>query len=354
MPPGLGDIVDVIKDAGSQPVSFLSEQFGKVDDLEIVKTINQTKSGFVDLPALIVPGFLEHSRIQFPARIEGNDRFKKITYADQTKLQVHLASDGSVEKFTLRNGTPYSRDEQGRWVDSKGEQMPWNGVSLKGKTFTIQNNDGSIEVITSTGQTKRYSGERTANLALYPPPDVQQKAVERIDKLITQEGGLSEQGKTIVDDAEAIGINKVDLWHGRTVVLDGGPGTMGDGGALYRKWKELGNTEERTSSHYQDIDAQQYQIRLGPGDSVVLFGLTDDGNTWFQFERHSGDNFDFSAPGDYIEGLGELVSGFLFGETDKHNLDYQMYLALGQQSVGPFGFNDRGDLVTGILPQHNA
>jgi hypothetical protein len=133
--------------------------------------------------------------------------------------------------------------------------------------------------------------------------------------------------------------------------VSGGDGTVGDGGALYEKWSKMPGIEKRTSSHYNDVlidgkKPQQYQLDLGPGNGVVLFGRTAEGDTWFQFERNAG-----RSGVDLGEETKNFVGNLIGGRTDPwrdgHNRDGDVSAALGGQSVGPYGFNDRPPLVVG-------
>lgn len=83
----------------------------------------------------------------------------------------------------------------------------------------------------------------------------------------------------ILSDLESLGVSNVDVWHGSHLVL------KGDGGAYYRKWRDLG-AKRRISSHYAGVVANQYEFpffRHG-----FLFGVNRAGDTWLQMENYAG------------------------------------------------------------------
>jgi hypothetical protein len=257
----------------------------------------------------------------------------------------------------------YTQDGSGHWINESGQPTGWKGVVLKqdsndptGKNskFEIENQDGSVDLWRGDGSHERKSAAEVggSGYTFYPPPDGRAAENARINDLLNRYP-LNDNGKLIVSELHNLGIDDVDLFHGRQVVL--GPPPYGDHGQLYDEWKNLPGVEKRSSSHdIADPNVQQYQLRLGPGDTVVLFGKTKDGNTFLAFERHAGRPSDLSLPdilGDFDALSRELgnwewnvgVNHNPFTGKDRHGRDKDLSVWLGQ-GVGPFGFNDKPDL----------
>lgn len=117
----------------------------------------------------------------------------------------------------------------------------------------------------------------------------------------------------VIVDLRATGADDVDLFHGSHIVVE-------DGGALYDKWKS--DARPRTSSHYKDVAAQQYEIEF-PKMGALLFGKDADGNTWFQTEAHT------DGP--------DRLSWAL------HRLDYVKHKGFGFVNVGPLGLSPKSE-----------
>lgn len=120
--------------------------------------------------------------------------------------------------------------------------------------------------------------------------------------------------KTVLAELRATGVDDVDLFHGSHVVVK-------DGGERYRLWQTLANARARTSSHYPGVTDTQFEIVL-PDNGVVLFGLTGDGDTWFQTEAHADST-----------GL----------EWALHRLDYVKHKGFGYVNVGPLGLSPHSE-----------
>lgn len=207
--------------------------------------------------------------------------------------------------------------------------------------YTFAEKNGQLEVTDSSGKATRVKeSELGKNARFYPDSHEREEENARIEKLISEKGGLSKAGKAIIPDLRALGLDNTDIFHGSHVLLEDEQG-MGDGGELYRKWKELPGAEKRTSSHHSS--ETQYQIKVGPGDAVVLIGVTDDGNTWLQLERSPGRTGSTAAK--ILSGLGSGVSNLRHGELsfdDAHGKDYDLYKKI-RQNIGPFGVSPHSD-----------
>lgn len=116
--------------------------------------------------------------------------------------------------------------------------------------------------------------------------------------------------REVIDQVRGLGVSDSDLFRASHVVVN-------DGGRLYEQWRNLDVTP-RSSSHYGNVDAQQYEFDF-PGVGPMLFGVDARGNTWFQFEAHSG-----------------------AGVNPAHVLDYLKYQVSGLQ-VGPAGTSPHTD-----------
>ncbi len=207
--------------------------------------------------------------------------------------------------------------------------------------YTFAKKDGQLEVTDSSGKITRVRESALGkNARFYPESHEREEENARIEKLIFEKGGLSKAGKIIIPDLRSIGLDNTDIFHGSHVLLEDEHG-KGDGGELYRKWKDLPGAEKRTSSHYSS--ETQYQIKVGPGDAVVLIGVTDNGNTWLQLERSPGRTG--STAKKILSGLGSGVSNLTHGELsfdDAHGKDYDLYKKI-RQNIGPFGVSPHSD-----------
>lgn len=232
--------------------------------------------------------------------------------------------------------------ENGKWIAEDGRKLEMSNafVSADGVYSFLGKND-KIYVAQSNGENRKVDHDDLGKDAeLYPDPEQRIQEARRIGDLRNKNGGITESGKTIVTDAGMLGLDNVDLFHGSHIVI-GGDGRTGDGGALYERWKKLDGAEKRDSSH--ESSAQQYQLKVGPGDAVVLFGKTADGNTWFQFERHPGRAGNLAEKG--FDVAKTVVGNVFDGELsykDGHGEDYDLYVKI-RQNVGPFGVSPHSD-----------
>jgi hypothetical protein len=200
---------------------------------------------------------------------------------------------------------------------------------------------GSIDILPSlsfSGQRDHGEPDLGMDATYYPEPAQQPGEVARISDLLKKKP-LSGEGAEIVQDLHKLGVNDVDIWHGSYIAVTGRDGKGGDGGELYKKWAALDGASKRGSSH--ESSAQQYQIAMGPGDSVILFGKTPEGNTWFQLERHKAINMDeIGDIPDQIKGRVLANAGkWLHGDftlDDAHGRDKALYDKI-HQNIGPFG-----------------
>lgn len=122
---------------------------------------------------------------------------------------------------------------------------------------------------------------------------------------------LSPHQKLVLRDIRTLGVDDVHLWHGSHVVVR-------DDGQLYRDWKGLSNCAVRASSHYRDHPAQQYEVPFQPL-GALLFGRTEEENTWFQMENSAS------------------------AETITHALDYLKHKLSGNWNVGPLGLSPHSE-----------
>jgi hypothetical protein len=239
------------------------------------------------------------------------------------------------------DGKSYHLDN-GRWLDQNGNDTGRSNVFVAADgTYGFRKNDSKIEVTEPGGKVNKLEeNDLGKDALLYPDAQKRVQENERIRKLISDKGGLTDSGKTIIADARTLGLDDTDLFHGSHVFLENAEG-KGDGGELYRKWKELDGAESRTSSHQSS--ETQYQIKVGPGDAVVLFGITPSGNTWFQLERHPGRTGDLLEKGasGAKTGIGNLFHGDLSFD-DAHGRDFDLYKKI-RQNIGPFGVSPHSD-----------
>lgn len=143
-----------------------------------------------------------------------------------------------------------------------------------------------------------------------PPPE--NDLAQIYTYLQRRERALPESCRSIMATIRSLGISNMDIYCGSHIVCR-------DGGQLYRKWSGLG-AFPRISSHYKNIDIQQFELRL-EGIGSVLFGKTGEGDTWFQMEAHSA----------------SLTEAF------PHLLDYFKHRMNDGDNVGPLGTSPRND-----------
>jgi len=127
-----------------------------------------------------------------------------------------------------------------------------------------------------------------------------------------KEPSLPYQYRQVLDGIRAMGVSYVDLYHGSHMIIR-------DEGAHYEQWRLL-NAFPRISSHYRDVNTQQYELRL-KDIGGLLFGKTKDESTWFQMEAHT------SAPENALLHVGDYL---------KHKLE-------GGVNIGPMGESPRTD-----------
>jgi len=113
---------------------------------------------------------------------------------------------------------------------------------------------------------------------------------------------------TALEALRRLEVSPVDIWHGSHIIL------RGDQGRMYEAWRS--GARPRISSHYRNVPVQQYEISLGK-NGALLFGLTPEGHTWLQTERHM---FLLRRPLTLLE----------------HTQDFLEYETI-RQSIGPFG-----------------
>ncbi len=117
----------------------------------------------------------------------------------------------------------------------------------------------------------------------------------------------------------------MDLWQGSHVI------TL-DNGYLYDIWSKSSQAHPRFSSHYREVDLQQYGINFR--DHQLLFGKTSqNGSTWFQMEAHGFD------PSDIYNDPNLAVY---------HGQDFIKY-RFHRMNVGPFGFSPHTETMDAII-----
>lgn len=129
---------------------------------------------------------------------------------------------------------------------------------------------------------------------------------------VNKEAALPDQYRQVLEEIRAMGISYVDLYHGSHMIIR-------DEGTHYEQWLLL-NAFPRISSHYRDVNTQQYELRL-KDIGGLLFGKTKDESTWFQMEAHT------SAPENALLHVGDYL---------KHKLE-------GGVNIGPMGESPRTD-----------
>ena len=152
--------------------------------------------------------------------------------------------------------------------------------------------------------------------AAYPDDDADRVArAARVTKDIAKRAkGWSSAQNDVLAELRGTGADDVDLFHGSHIVVK-------DGGERYHRWQTMAAARARTSSHYPGVTDTQYEIAL-PKTGVVLFGLTADGDTWFQTEAHADSS-----------GL----------EWALHRLDYVKHKGFGFVNVGPLGLSPHSE-----------
>jgi hypothetical protein len=141
--------------------------------------------------------------------------------------------------------------------------------------------------------------------------------------------------------------------EGGTLAFHGGHVIVQDGGALYATWQQeyqqltvpagqRSSGWNLPSSHYPGNASPQYELRLPltPQQNwgTVLFG-TNNGNSWFQLEAHSG------TVGDGVLGAARYVS-----DTLMHAFDFLSHKATSQQ-VGPCGYSPHMETANPVVVQ---
>lgn len=189
---------------------------------------------------------------------------------------------------------------------------------LSGVTKTVESAAASAEHVTrdafNAGKAALQSLASSVLGEPYPHPNDLRARNAQIQSLVANMG-LGPSQKTALADIARIGVAPADAWQGSHVVVNG------DHGSLYDKWRSLPGAEARTSSHYRDVNVQQYQIHYGEG--CLLFGKNANGDTWFQMEKWA------NAP-DWTRYVTDPQASI------GHQLTFLEYKALGE-NVGPMG-----------------
>ena len=258
---------------------------------------------------------------------DNQGRPSEITGKNGTQRQLNRAPDGSLSSVTDSQGNALlQRNSDGTWKTSDGQQVTnvqvgWQGI------VSYKDSDGNLQNMWPDGGTNSATNKQLSGLNFYPDnPQARQAEEQQLQNWEQNSGQVNQTGQKIVTELHNQGVSSVDIWHGSNIVV------QGDGGALYDQWKQMG-AESRGSSHYSN--GQQYQIPTGPGDGVILFGKTANGDTWFQFERHA----DASVP---AQAWGEVTNFLGIGQKVAHDRDADLYKSV-QQGIGPLGITPYGD-----------
>lgn len=254
---------------------------------------------------------------------DGGSLFRLLAEApvERTAPAIH-SSDGIGVAYASRTESEWAsyfsqQPTQGAlWVDGVGA-VPV-GLNAAGNTFL------SIPQLLPRSVKRRIAqallSKIDPDLAVYPEGNAQcieetARIKARVAKALP---GFSEGAKGILRELAKMGVSDIDVWHGSHIVVDGA-GIEPD---LYDVWSKSPGRIERESSHYPNVDCQQYEVEL-PGLGAVLFGRDENGNTWLQLENHSGGK-------DLVNSLG-------------HVLDFVLHKASGDFNVGPLGITPRTD-----------
>jgi len=320
--------------------------FSQVADNDYLKTLltAPTSTAAQYLPGLEISGANVNASDSSATTNDGssapgvlqNDQHQvtSVTYKDGTSRQFQY--DGTqLSSITDTDGQVYTHTQDGRWLRP-------DGSDTGNKDATVLP-DGTYAFLDASGKYQSYmpNGEhKTITLPkdVQPYPDDSQKAAEsqRIAQLV--DGHLTAAGQQIVSDTTKLGVSDIDLWHGVYT-------TENDNGQLYARWSQLAAAEKRPSSSHGDTSKQQYQIKMGPGNSYLLFGLDNNGNTFFQLERDGDSNLNGDNGVGAVNWLARKATdaaphiglGGTFVES-AHDHDGDYY-AETHQGIGPFGLS---------------
>ena len=170
---------------------------------------------------------------------------------------------------------------------------------------------------------------RKEGLYVTPARQTPQQAARERQRVMTRVNAMPADKRAVLQSVQKTGANVVELMHGAHVVID-------DGGKRYNEWKAMATP--RSSSHYKDVNSQQYEINMN--GSPLLFGKDAQGRTWMQMEHASGAGWG-KAPnlGKVIRGKAPLVDPALA----QHITDFVTYKATGE-NVGPMGLSTHSEL----------
>jgi hypothetical protein len=171
-------------------------------------------------------------------------------------------------------------------------------------------------------------------------------------KIKDNESQFSQYQKIVVQ--EVCDLYKASGQKYGVLAFDGGHVVVNDNGSYYDKWSgwinswdwrtwNLGGKRSLTSlnlpsSHYKNVQEDQYEIRLPRGVGfnfgALLFGVIPGPprKTWFQVEAHSG-TWGYT-----------LFTGLRFTlDVGQHGSDYSTHVSSGFENVGPFGTSPYSD-----------
>ncbi|HEY9785577.1 MAG TPA: hypothetical protein V6D17_09270 [Candidatus Obscuribacterales bacterium] len=313
------------RDGGSQTLSGAKASFDKKGNLTVERSDGSREILTPDRTLM---------------EVDRNGRIVEINYPNGDKRSFSYTGD-TLSAIKETDGSVYTR-RNGKWIAPDGKDAGRSNAFVAADgTYSYVDRDGKIDVFEANGKCRKVDVDDLGkNARVYPDAEKREAENRRISELIEKQGGLTKQGREIIPDLERLGLDETDIFHGSHVVV-GGDGHKGDGGELYRKWKEIDGSEGRTSSH--ESSAKQYQIKVGPGDAVILFGLTPHGNTWFQLERHPGRTGNIAEKGISFAGsfFGNLADGDLSFDN-AHDDDFELYQKV-RQNIGPFGISPHSD-----------
>ncbi len=322
------------------------------EDLELIRTINKSKHE----TALSLPGFsiVDQNPVQATVRkvdddavvTEKEDEIVGIKYKNGQSRRFGW-ENGNLTSIHNPDGTEFTKTSDGKWITEKNTDAAIANVHLdkSGRLSYEDTNKGEFIVIGTKGKSENV--DLPGDVAAYPDATHRQAAVDRIHKILDGKQ-LTPGGIATLSDMHKLGLDDVDIWHGSYVSV------QGDAGALYKSWSQLPGAQKRDSSHAHI--GQQYQLELGVGDGVVLFGIGPDGNTFFQVEHHASHEPSLtSALGEVSRRVPSNVGNWLSGDftfDDDHGRDKKLFDKI-HQNIGKLGISpyiDKNPLPVGWHP----
>lgn len=341
-----------VADAANLSIASNADTLGS-EDLNLVRKINKSKSETLSMlpPITIVdnnPAQPTVRKVEDDAVVmQKDDDVLGIKYKNGQSRKFGW-ENGEVTSIHNPDGTEFTKTSDGNWINGKGSDAAITNVRVdkSGRLSYEDTKNGDLVVIGTNGKTDKV--DLPDDFSTYPDNNHRQGEVDRITKILAEEN-LTKSGLTTVADMHKLGLDEVDIWHGSYVSVSG------DAGSLYQKWSQLPGAHKRDSSH--EHIGQQYQIDLGVGDGVVLFGIGPDGNTFFQVEHHA--SHEFTASSVITQGFGRTFGNWFSGEftlDDDHGRDKKLFDKI-HQNIGKLGISpyiDKNPLKVDWHPNFEA